>query len=180
MYRLRRKIAKAVIYERDPDYSSSMANGSFRLRIWEDDGEAKSLDPLPLGPPIREVKAPNLDFPHTNGELRTQMGQSIGRSDNVVLIADASISAFGETPIILRARADDGVRVFVNDQLVINRPSTHSFGVDLVSDLIQLRPGPNRFRVEYFEWGGPAGLLVEWRPINEESYKVLTAAQALP
>ncbi len=58
------------------------------------------------------------------------------------------------------ATTDDGVRVYVDDQLVIDawrvQPATNYFG-DMV-----LGPGNHTIRVEYFEASGVASIYVRW------------------
>ncbi|HET9276335.1 MAG TPA: NosD domain-containing protein [Gemmatimonadales bacterium] len=55
--------------------------------------------------------------------------------------------------------SDDGVRVFVDDRLVIDNWSLHESAVDRVP----LEPGAHRLRVEYFQVGGWAELRVDVR-----------------
>jgi hypothetical protein len=64
----------------------------------------------------------------------------------------------------LRAQADDGVRVYVNDELVIDEwhmgePAAYRAG-------LQLR-GPTTFQVAYYEGGGQASLLFEYELIDD-------------
>ena len=62
------------------------------------------------------------------------------------------------------ARADDGVRLYVDDVLVLAdwniHPATQSFGD------IYLSPGNHTVRVEYFEAGGLASLSVWWEKVR--------------
>lgn len=62
------------------------------------------------------------------------------------------------------ARADDGVRLYVDDVLVLAdwniHPATQSFGD------IYLSPGNHTVRVEYFEAGGLASISVWWEKVR--------------
>ncbi len=65
------------------------------------------------------------------------------------------------------ATADDGIRVFVNDQVVINAwfdqiQTTHTGS-------ITLRPGTYWVRVEYYERGDQASAFVDWRPAASQT-----------
>lgn len=65
---------------------------------------------------------------------------------------------------VLRAQADDGVRVYVNDELVIDEwhaaePPAYRAGRQL--------SGPTTFRVEYYESGGQAALQFDYTLVNE-------------
>lgn len=77
-------------------------------------------------------------------------------NDNVALVADASV----ELPsgnFTLRTISDDGVRVYIDDKLVIDRWDVH----ESVVDETPLSRGRHRLRVEYFERTGWAELRVE-------------------
>jgi SH3-like domain-containing protein len=58
-----------------------------------------------------------------------------------------------------RLGADDGVRFYVNDRLVLDQFSNGSFRTFFVD--VALQPGQNSFRVEYFEDTQSSGLLVD-------------------
>ncbi|NJL93225.1 MAG: hypothetical protein HC915_05590 [Anaerolineae bacterium] len=59
-----------------------------------------------------------------------------------------------------RAGADDGIRIFVDDQLIIDSFIAGEFRT-FTRD-VTLAAGPHTIRVEYFELGNLAGVLVEW------------------
>ena len=55
----------------------------------------------------------------------------------------------------LATRSDDGSRVWIDDQLVVDNDGTHGAG-NQVSGTIALAAGLHALRVEYFQVGGPA------------------------
>ncbi len=57
--------------------------------------------------------------------------------------------------------ADDGVRLWINDQLVIDRWHTHVPGIHSASRY--LSTGFHRLRVEYFEYTGQASIRLWWQ-----------------
>ena len=58
-----------------------------------------------------------------------------------------------------RIGADDGVRFYINENLYVDNWVASPFGTQTVD--VGLAPGDNRFKVEYFEDSGSAGLLVD-------------------
>jgi GH43 family beta-xylosidase len=60
------------------------------------------------------------------------------------------------------AKADDGVRVFVDDKAVIDDWASHP--VTESSGKVTLTTGEHTLRVEYFQLRGPASLAFEWQP----------------
>jgi uncharacterized protein YraI len=68
---------------------------------------------------------------------------------------------------IFSATVDDGIRIFVNDQLVVNAwydqiQTTHT-------GQITLNPGTYWVRVEYYDAGDQASVFVSWRPSTAQT-----------
>jgi alpha-D-xyloside xylohydrolase len=62
----------------------------------------------------------------------------------------------------LSTKSDDGARLFVDDKLVIDDWSVHAPKLD--STRIQLKQGPHRIKLEYFQGGGGAEIHLSWAP----------------
>ncbi|WP_272480085.1 PA14 domain-containing protein, partial [Aquibacillus koreensis] len=76
---------------------------------------------------------------------------------------------------IIRSRADDGIRVYIDDKLVLNRWSTSNYQEDAVEvsikDRVDAKPGQadvHWIRVEYFESTGKSKIDVSIKQKNEE------------
>ena len=75
-----------------------------------------------------------------------------------------TLTAKSDRAIRLLAGADDGLRVWLNDQLVIDRPGLQVIGVDdLVAD-VTLKPGENTLLVEVTQGGGGWGFSLRCGP----------------
>jgi mannan endo-1,4-beta-mannosidase len=70
--------------------------------------------------------------------------------------------------------ADDGIRLFIDDKLVIDSFKPGTFRT--TSQDVRLKEGTHSIRVEYFEQTGLAGVLVEWEPV-ENTQRVLDLEQ---
>ena len=77
-------------------------------------------------------------------------------NDNIALVANASVD-LPPGAFTLRTISDDGVRVYVDDRMVIDRWDVH----ESVVDEVPITGGKHRLRVEYFERVGWAELRVE-------------------
>ena len=69
-----------------------------------------------------------------------------------------------ETSYRATLTADDGARVFVNDELLIDR--WNATPQESLSAEITLEPGDHRLRVEYFDYVGTALLIFDFEPIR--------------
>ena len=64
--------------------------------------------------------------------------------------------------------SDDGVRVHVNNQLVINNWTNHATTRNTGS--VTLQSGWHPIRIAMYEWGGYARLTFKWRPPNQSVF----------
>jgi len=77
------------------------------------------------------------------------------------------VASFKGGPTRFYVTADDGVRVYVDDQLIIDhwviQPAT-----DFTAD-VNLSPGPHKVVVEYYEEAEDAIIRVRWEPIDHHN-----------
>jgi hypothetical protein len=115
-----------------------------------DPTSAGALSRITAGKPAREDRTARLD-------LLTSRAVAEGLpNDRVALVAESRVD-LPEGEYAIRTISDDGVRVWVDDRLVIDRWSIH----ESIADEAPLSAGPHRIRVEYFEATGWAELRVE-------------------
>jgi hypothetical protein len=75
----------------------------------------------------------------------------------------------------LRALVNDGVRIYVDDTMVIEDPK---FGADryaLPAELSITKPGWHALRIEYFQRQGSAVLKLFWRTPSSDTFEVIPA-----
>jgi hypothetical protein len=103
-------------------------------------------------PPVKTEAVARLDV-FTSGPISAGLpadGIALQAEGQVVLAPDVS-----EMSVI----SDDGVRVWLDDKLVIDRWSVH----ESIVDRVPITPGRHRLRVDYFDAGGWAELQVRFR-----------------
>lgn len=97
----------------------------------------------------------NINYPSTNNNFATS-----GRDDNV----GASFTGYVMVPQLGAYRfyttSDDGSLLSINGQLVVNNDGAHSMVEQW--GMVALHPGLHEIRVDFFEGGGGAGLIVEY------------------
>ena len=110
------------------------------------DGFAKVL----AGPPLKAERRDRLDY-MSGGAI----AEGVPR-DRVAVVADAVIDLPAGTYTV-RTISDDGVRVWMEDERIIDRWTPHESAIDTVP----VTGGRRRFKVEYYEIGGFAELRFE-------------------
>ncbi len=81
-----------------------------------------------------------------------------GLSDNVGAVFDGYFRAPAAAIYTFYTNSDDGSRLLIGDTLVVDNDGTH--GMQERSGTIALKAGKHALRVEFFEGGGSAGLIV--------------------
>jgi uncharacterized membrane protein len=150
-----------------------------RLLVFTSDSPVQSLTPLwGLSPDI-DINTAEMRVPHTAGRLTTIEGLDLGAHDNLRLLFIGKWQAAGEQEFLFRIRADDGCRLSVDNRVVIDYEGVHPYGQEKESPPVRLSSGMHKISLDYFEWGGEAGVQVEWAPVGGE-FQVLQAGQKLP
>ena len=83
-----------------------------------------------------------------------------GRADNVGAVFEGWIDVPAAGLWSLGVTSDDGSKLFIGDTLVANNDGLH--GMQTVSGTIGLAAGKHALRVEFFEAGGGAGVILAW------------------
>ncbi|MCH2132134.1 MAG: M12 family metallo-peptidase [Phycisphaerales bacterium] len=97
-----------------------------------------------------------IDFPSTGGEFITS-----GLSDDVGAVFTGFIDVPASGYWTLYTESDDGSKLYIGDQEVVDNDGLH--GMQERSGEIGLLAGTHAIRVEFFERGGGAGLIVRWQ-----------------
>ncbi|GMV26133.1 MAG: hypothetical protein AMXMBFR58_21640 [Phycisphaerae bacterium] len=94
-----------------------------------------------------------IDIPSTGGVF----GGS-GRADEVGAVYEGYVLVPQTDVYTLYTSSDDGSRLYVGDTLIVNNDGLH--GMQEIGGSIGLKAGLHRLRIEFFENGGGAGLVV--------------------
>jgi hypothetical protein len=107
-----------------------------------------------LTPYASDVVA-DINFPSTSGDFATS-----GRANQVGAVFRGLIEVPQPGWYQLSVESDDGSLLFLGDDLVIDNDGLH--GMEEVSAYVPLAAGKHDVRVEFFENGGGAGLIVRY------------------
>ncbi|MDD2850394.1 MAG: DUF2079 domain-containing protein [Desulfuromonadaceae bacterium] len=141
--------------------------------------ELKSLRSLNGVTPDFEISTDTMSIPETQGVLALADGQNLKASDNVRVVFAGRWRAQGKGATQFRVHADDGCRIYVDGEIVLDYNGPHAFGAEAASKPLHLSKGEHVIVVDYFEWGGNAGLNIEWQGVNGK-FEELKAGALLP
>jgi hypothetical protein len=160
------KMPNATLSEiRTPD--TEPAQPGLSRSIWYD---LEIVDKIPnlykKGPNTIDV-VPNIDYPSSGGKLSGMTE----KNDFVMRFSGAlNIKQGGEYKFELTS--DDGSNLYINGKKVIGHDGLH--GMDPKKGTVSLNEGPQALKVEHFEKGGGAGIVLKWKgPDSGNSWEVI-------
>lgn len=152
---------------------------NIRLLAYFSNTAVQSLTPLWGRIADIDITTQEMSIPNTVGRLNSAEGLDLGSHDNLRLFFLGRWEAAGKQQVVFRLQADDGCRLYIDGQLVIDYEGVHAYRHKITSLPLQLDSGNHVIVLDYFEWGGEAGVQVEWAAENDV-FQVLKTGQKLP
>ena len=137
-------------------YSRFFVAGDWNVRYFTfepaaaPDTNASAFGRIVAGAPIKSEHRDALDY-MSGGAIAEGLPR-----DRVAIVAEAEI-AIPPGNYTIRTISDDGIRVWMDDERIIDRWTPHESAIDTVT----VTGGKRRFKVEYYELGGFAELRFE-------------------
>lgn len=129
--------------------------------------------------PAAEVITRAVGISQKTGPMTLADGQKLPGEDNTQMVFNGAWTASGRDPLQFRIQVDDGCRILIDGKLVADRSGVHAFKEVWTSEPMTLSPGRHHVVIEYFQWGGEAGLQIEWaRPGG--AFRLLKSGDILP
>jgi len=152
---------------------------NIRLLVYLYDTEVKFLTPIWSRIADKDMTTAEMRIPLTAGKLYSAEGFNLGAHDNLRLFFLGGWEAKGMQEVVFRLQADDGCRLYIDGSLAMDYEGVHPYSRKITSVPMQLQTGFHVIALDYFEWGGEAGVQVEWAEAGGE-FKVLKVGQKLP
>ena len=105
--------------------------------------------------PIAAETVADVDYPSTGGIFAGS-----GLSDNVGAVFTGYVSVPAASSYTFSIESDDGSKLYINDALLVNNDGLH--GMVNQSGTVGLAAGLHKLRIEFFERGGGAGLILRY------------------
>lgn len=119
-----------------------------------------------IGAPMMGGLMPNFD--------NLSDGKFIDLTDNFAIEAEGFLDIEKDMKVIFRMWSDDGSRLYINDQMIVDHDGTH--GTSSKENTIGLKKGFHKFRIEYFNGGGGRFLSFNWKPEGKSAFEVVPQA----
>jgi len=165
-------IAISLLAIQAPPIVEGQDTGNIAVRYFNI-GSGNSVVPDMSGMPVDESEyVPNINYGSTRGSF---VGS--GFADNVGAIFEGCIAIPDTGEWTFYTESDDGSRMYINDEEVVNNDGLH--GMETQSGSIELDAVQARARVTFFENGGGAGLIVSWQGPGVEK-QIIPASAWVP
>ncbi|MDX3064984.1 MULTISPECIES: family 16 glycoside hydrolase [Streptomyces] len=119
---------------------------------------------------LKPGQTPNHDKLMSTVDWST-VGDFGGFADNFVAEASGYLVVPADGTYTFRLTSDDGSRLTIDDQAVIDHDGLH--GAEPKDGSVQLTAGSHPFRVDYFERGGEQQLTLAWKPPGAADFGVV-------
>ena len=96
---------------------------------------------------------------------------------NVALLATGYLFLEKDDNVLLRLAADDGVRLYLDGQLLIDHDGLH--GMENRDAEVALRAGYHPLRIEYFQAGGGMGIQLKWARSGNPEMQIIPETNLL-
>ncbi len=140
--------------------------------FWE-----KHLDNLPSGEKANLAGKPGDPIPDINHKFGRGKVFGSGESRGVGVQMEGYLNLAKAGAYWFKAFANDGVRVYLNKQLIVDDPSWHKDG-DRYSEPLEIQietPGWHPVMVRYFQRKGTATLKLYWKRPGDAAYRIIPA-----
>ncbi|MCB0578700.1 MAG: DUF1080 domain-containing protein [Phaeodactylibacter sp.] len=137
------------------------------LRIYQSGRELSRLADLNFsGPPLYEGIA---------GQVYIENSEFQGLEANFGMRYNGYIAIPKDNNYVFRLRSDDGSRLLIGGQEVVNYDGLH--GADKMDGEVALRKGLHAFQLDYFQGGGGKFIALEWSSYDNPAFALVPPGQ---
>jgi hypothetical protein len=136
----------------------------------------RSVDQVPVGDAALRMGrqgTPVLMLDHQSGRDGNVFAS--GRSQSVAMVLDGFLKLEKIGTYRFQALANDGIRMFLNGQMVFEDPKVHKDRLSPAGEFHVDRPGKYPVRIVYFQRKGTAALKLYWQPPGAEDFSLVPA-----
>jgi hypothetical protein len=152
--------------------AASLKPGLSALYIYE---FIRHLDNMPTGDRARKKGKPGPPILILNHQFDEGVVFDSGKTRGVCVQMTGYINFPQPGRYIFMAQSNDGIRIYINDQIIINDPEVHSDQFSPKTIVEITRPGRYQFRVRYFQRKGTAMLKLYWQDPGNNDFRIVPA-----
>jgi len=146
--------------------SSDEPHQGLQVYWYDSIGDQRSLNGVDWSAPDRMTRAGSINWPSTSAPWEPGAPR-----DRFAVRILGTLRAHAPGQYRFRLGSDDGSRLYINDELLIDNDGLHSMRYR--ENPIDLEAGHHPIEVLFFERTGGAGLHLEWRPPGQSSWSTV-------
>jgi len=135
----------------------------------------RSLDALPQGADARERGWEGAPIPNLNHQFGRGDVFDSGTNRGIALELDGYIRLQRTGTYRFQANSNDGIRMYVDGQRLIDDPNWHSDRMSPEAAFAARQPGWYSLRLRYFQRKGTASLQLYWKPPGQDHFSIVPA-----
>ena len=135
----------------------------------------RSLEALPQGEAARERGWTGPPVPYLNHQFGRGEVFGSGTNRGIAMEIRGYIRLEHTGPYRFQVNSNDGVRLYVDDRLLVDDPEWHSDRLSPEALLTVTTPGWHSLRLRYFQRKGTATLQLYWAPPGADGFSIVPA-----
>jgi hypothetical protein len=135
----------------------------------------RSLDALPKGEEARAQGWTGPPIPYLNDQFGRGDIFDSGTNRGIAMELEGFIRFEQPGTYRFKANSNDGIRMYIGSQLLIDDPEWHSDRMTPESHLAVGQPGWYSLRLRYFQRKGTASLQLYWKPPGQDHFAIVPA-----
>lgn len=130
----------------------------------------RHLDQLPAGPSALAKGKPGKPIASLDHRFAYQNVFDSGEATGVGMELNGFIRLGATGPYRFRALSNDGIRVYLNDRMILNDPDIHSDRLCGPATVSVTEQGWYPLKVRYFQRKGTAAISLQWQPPGQDDF----------
>ena len=161
----------------DDKFAVAPASVQPGLAVLYFEGLYRHINQMPFGERALKEGKPGKPIPYLNHRFGDGTVFDSGQSSGVGVQMNGFIRFPSAGRYLLKAKSNDGIRIFINQKMVIDDPNWHSGG-DRFSEEASVEvgdPGWYSFFLQYFQRKGTSMLELYWQTPGPAGYRIVPA-----
>jgi len=161
----------------DDKFAVAPASVQPGLAVLYFEGLYRHINQMPFGERALKEGKPGKPIPYLNHRFGDGTVFDSGQSSGVGVQMNGLIRFPSAGRYLLKAKSNDGIRIFINQKMVIDDPNWHSGG-DRFSEEASVEvgdPGWYSFFLQYFQRKGTSMLELYWQAPGPAGYRIVPA-----
>lgn len=145
------------------------------LMVWYDLEKVRHIRQLPDDESFVSKGKPGKPIPYLDHKFGEKDVFDSGENIGVCMLMKGFMNFQQAGEYRMQANSNDGIRLYIDDQMVLNDPDVHSDRLSEIGTVIVRTPGWHNVRIKYFQRKGTATIQLFWKKPGDSEFSIIPA-----